>query len=148
MSSMASTSEGALSFSVAEVVEDVLQQHGSRVRGLDLESRKAEEAGIFCFLFFVSCFIFSASNQGKNSKFVLVMVNEWERVIDGGCFVLVTDSVEEERSGGVAEEDGGSSGGEGFTGRAFGGGVQAGIEKWDHSLQCAQRGSLWSCAQG
>ncbi|XP_062144169.1 kinesin-like protein KIN-14I isoform X2 [Alnus glutinosa] len=44
MSSMASTSEGALSFSVAEVVEDVLQQHGSRVRGLDLESRKAEEA--------------------------------------------------------------------------------------------------------
>lgn len=67
MSSMASTSEGALSFSVAEVVEDVLQQHGSRVRGLDLESRKAEEAGIFCFSFsfLVSCFIFSASNQRK-----------------------------------------------------------------------------------
>lgn len=88
MSSMASTSEGALSFSVAEVVEDVLQQHGSRVRGLDLESRKAEEAGIFFFFFFlfVSCFIFSASKQRKISKFVLVMVNEWERVIDG--FVL------------------------------------------------------------
>ena len=57
MSSMASTTEGAFSFSVAEVVEDVLQQHGSRVRGLDLESRKAEEAGIFFFLFFFFFFI-------------------------------------------------------------------------------------------
>ncbi|KAK1560159.1 hypothetical protein Q3G72_022996 [Acer saccharum] len=36
--------EGALSFSVASVVEDVLQQHGTRLRDLDLESRKAEEA--------------------------------------------------------------------------------------------------------
>ncbi|KAJ9171773.1 hypothetical protein P3X46_015091 [Hevea brasiliensis] len=37
--------EGALmSFSVASVVEDVLQQHGNRLRDLDLESRKAEEA--------------------------------------------------------------------------------------------------------
>ncbi|XAR58399.1 Minus-end-directed kinesin ATPase [Bertholletia excelsa] len=36
--------EGALSFSVASVVEDVLQQHGTRSRGLDLESRRAEEA--------------------------------------------------------------------------------------------------------
>lgn len=43
---MAATTEGALSFSVAEVVEDVLQQHGNRLRDLDLESRKAEEAGI------------------------------------------------------------------------------------------------------
>ncbi|XWS31769.1 hypothetical protein CRYUN_Cryun23aG0104600 [Craigia yunnanensis] len=36
--------EGTLSFSVASVVEDVLQQHGNRSKGLDLESRKAEEA--------------------------------------------------------------------------------------------------------
>ncbi|XP_004495930.1 kinesin-like protein KIN-14I [Cicer arietinum] len=33
-----------LSFSVASVVEDVLQQHGTRLKDLDLESRKAEEA--------------------------------------------------------------------------------------------------------
>ncbi|XP_057535874.1 kinesin-like protein KIN-14I [Amaranthus tricolor] len=36
----------AMSFSVASVVEDVLQQHGVRQRGLDLESRRAEEAAI------------------------------------------------------------------------------------------------------
>ncbi|KAG8663553.1 kinesin-like protein KIN-14I isoform X2 [Manihot esculenta] len=37
--------DGALmSFSVASVVEDVLQQHGNRLGDLDLESRKAEEA--------------------------------------------------------------------------------------------------------
>ncbi|XP_061350284.1 kinesin-like protein KIN-14I [Gastrolobium bilobum] len=34
----------ALSFSVVSVVEDVLQQHGTRLQDLDLESRKAEEA--------------------------------------------------------------------------------------------------------
>lgn len=39
-----------MSFSVASVVEDVLQQHGNRLGnggggGLDLESRRAEEAG-------------------------------------------------------------------------------------------------------
>jgi kinesin family protein C2/C3 len=34
----------ALSFSVASVVEDVLQQHGTRLKDLDLESRKSEEA--------------------------------------------------------------------------------------------------------
>ncbi|KAK7337490.1 hypothetical protein VNO77_18067 [Canavalia gladiata] len=34
----------ALSFSVASVVEDVLQQHGPRLKDLDFESRKAEEA--------------------------------------------------------------------------------------------------------
>ncbi|KAM1169683.1 hypothetical protein ACFX19_031966 [Malus domestica] len=34
----------ALSFSVASVVEDVLQQHGTRLGDLKLESRKAEEA--------------------------------------------------------------------------------------------------------
>ncbi|XP_020550484.1 kinesin-like protein KIN-14I isoform X2 [Sesamum indicum] len=38
--------EGALSFSVASVVEDVLQQHGGRSRGLDLDARRAEEAAI------------------------------------------------------------------------------------------------------
>ncbi|KAF4403444.1 hypothetical protein G4B88_008090 [Cannabis sativa] len=38
--------EGTFSFSVVSVVEDVLQQHGNRNRGggLDLESRRAEEA--------------------------------------------------------------------------------------------------------
>ena len=40
---------GTLSFSVASVVEDVLQQHGNRLGDLDLESRKAEEAGSFIF---------------------------------------------------------------------------------------------------
>ncbi|KAL5795665.1 hypothetical protein ACOSQ2_000485 [Xanthoceras sorbifolium] len=38
--------EGTLSFSVASVVEDVLQQHGTRLRDLDLESRKAEETAL------------------------------------------------------------------------------------------------------
>ncbi|XP_057439244.1 kinesin-like protein KIN-14I [Lotus japonicus] len=33
-----------LSFSVASVMEDVLQQHGHRLKDLDLESRKAQEA--------------------------------------------------------------------------------------------------------
>lgn len=39
-------SNGALSFSVTSVVEDVLQQHGnnSRSSNLDLDARKAEEA--------------------------------------------------------------------------------------------------------
>jgi len=41
----------ALSFSVASVVEDVLQQHGTRLKDLDLESRKAEEAGNFPLFF-------------------------------------------------------------------------------------------------
>ncbi|XP_030543231.1 kinesin-like protein KIN-14I isoform X3 [Rhodamnia argentea] len=37
--------EGALSFSAASVVEDVLlQQHGTRLRDVDVESRRAEEA--------------------------------------------------------------------------------------------------------
>lgn len=44
--------EGALSFSVASVVEDVLQQHGVRSRELDLDSRRAEEAGIALFMIF------------------------------------------------------------------------------------------------
>ncbi|KAL3648079.1 Kinesin-like protein KIN-14I [Castilleja foliolosa] len=36
--------EGALSFSVSSVVEDVLQQHGNRPRRLDFDARRAEEA--------------------------------------------------------------------------------------------------------
>ncbi|XP_042515804.1 kinesin-like protein KIN-14I isoform X2 [Macadamia integrifolia] len=36
--------EGILSFSMASVVEDVLQQHGTRLSDIDLASRKAEEA--------------------------------------------------------------------------------------------------------
>ncbi|KAL0389673.1 UNVERIFIED_CONTAM: Kinesin-like protein KIN-14I [Sesamum calycinum] len=38
--------EGALSFSAASVVEDVLQQHGNRSRDLDFDARRAEEAAI------------------------------------------------------------------------------------------------------
>lgn len=47
--------DGALSFSVTSVVEDVLQQHGnnSRSRNLDLDARKAEEDGKFTVL---SCY--------------------------------------------------------------------------------------------
>lgn len=50
------TSE-ALSFNVASVVEDVLQQHGGRPRGIDLDSRRAEAAGIISLLFQFSFFI-------------------------------------------------------------------------------------------
>ncbi|XP_042501652.1 kinesin-like protein KIN-14I [Macadamia integrifolia] len=39
-------SDGILSFSMASVVEDVLQQHGTRVSDVDLASRKAEEAAL------------------------------------------------------------------------------------------------------
>lgn len=42
--SIAMATDGILSFSVASVVENVLQQHGNRTRDIDLESRKAEEA--------------------------------------------------------------------------------------------------------
>ncbi|KAK2965215.1 hypothetical protein RJ640_019970 [Escallonia rubra] len=38
--------EGGLPFSVASVVEGVLQQHGMRSRDLDLDSRRAEEAAM------------------------------------------------------------------------------------------------------
>ncbi|KAH6777344.1 P-loop nucleoside triphosphate hydrolases superfamily protein with CH domain-containing protein [Perilla frutescens var. hirtella] len=38
--------EGALSFSVASVVEDVLQQHENRSRDLDFDARRAEEAAM------------------------------------------------------------------------------------------------------
>ncbi|GAV56998.1 Kinesin domain-containing protein/CH domain-containing protein [Cephalotus follicularis] len=41
---MAAAEGCALSFSVASVVEDVLQQHGNRLRDLDFDSRRAEEA--------------------------------------------------------------------------------------------------------
>ncbi|XP_058738847.1 kinesin-like protein KIN-14I [Vicia villosa] len=37
-------SEASVSFSAASLVEDVLQQHGHRLKDLDLEYRKAEEA--------------------------------------------------------------------------------------------------------
>ncbi|KAL3849730.1 hypothetical protein ACJIZ3_011612 [Penstemon smallii] len=43
---MAAIQGTMLSFSVASVVEDVLQQHGNRSRGLDLDARRAEEAAI------------------------------------------------------------------------------------------------------
>ncbi|XP_021821255.1 kinesin-like protein KIN-14I isoform X1 [Prunus avium] len=38
--------EQVLPFSIASVVEDVLQQHGSRLSDIDLASRKAEEASL------------------------------------------------------------------------------------------------------
>lgn len=44
--------EGPLSFSVASVMEDVLQQHDNRPRDLDLDSRRAEEAGMCNLSFF------------------------------------------------------------------------------------------------
>lgn len=37
--------EDAFSFSMASVVEDVLQQHENRSRDLDFDARRAEEAG-------------------------------------------------------------------------------------------------------
>lgn len=45
---MASATEegGLMSFTVASVMEDVLQQHGNGLRDHDLEYRRAEEAGI------------------------------------------------------------------------------------------------------
>ncbi|CAI9105375.1 OLC1v1004286C1 [Oldenlandia corymbosa var. corymbosa] len=43
---MAAEGGGALSFSVASVVEDVLQQHGNRSRDLDWDARRAEEAAM------------------------------------------------------------------------------------------------------
>lgn len=48
------TDGAALVFSVASVVEDVLQQHGNRSRDLDLDARRAEEAGTRFSLFFFS----------------------------------------------------------------------------------------------
>lgn len=43
--------EDLLPFSVASMVEDVLEQHGKRLNDIDLASRKAEEAGIIFFFF-------------------------------------------------------------------------------------------------
>ena len=52
---MATTEDGVLDFSVASAVEDVLQQQGNRSRGVDLASRRAEEACmILSFLFFLN----------------------------------------------------------------------------------------------
>ena len=61
--------EGALSFSVASVVEDVLHQHGIRSRDLDLESRRAEEAGNFIFIFILNFTILTV----QTLKFYVVM---------------------------------------------------------------------------
>ena len=71
--------DGALLFSVASVVEDVLQQHGTRSADLDLESRKAEEAGTFflrilpsllpiCIEFVVSSYALVAEKSGRNEN--------------------------------------------------------------------------------
>lgn len=43
---MATAEDGVLDFSVASVVEDVLQQQGNRLSDVDLASRKAEEASL------------------------------------------------------------------------------------------------------
>lgn len=51
------TEEGIVQFSVASVVEDVLQQ-GKRLSDIDFASRKAEEACMFIYLI-----IFSLMNQ-------------------------------------------------------------------------------------
>ena len=39
--------ENLLSFSVASVVDDVLQRHSARPREIDMASRMSEEAGNF-----------------------------------------------------------------------------------------------------
>lgn len=39
------TEDGGMRFTVASVMEDVLQQHGNGLRDHDLDSRRAEEAG-------------------------------------------------------------------------------------------------------
>ncbi|KAM7274910.1 hypothetical protein ACFE04_016776 [Oxalis oulophora] len=58
------TTEGGLLslFSVASVVEDVLQQHGSRLGDLDLDSRKAQEAGYLLN----KCSCLTAHVQGRD----------------------------------------------------------------------------------
>lgn len=50
--------DSALSFSVASVMEDVLQQHDKRPRDLDFDSRRAEEAGMSVIVFFFFCNLF------------------------------------------------------------------------------------------
>lgn len=46
--------EQVLPFSIVSVVEDVLQQHGSRLSDIDLASRKAEEAcNYISFILFI-----------------------------------------------------------------------------------------------
>lgn len=58
--------EGTFSFSVTSVVEDVLQQHATRLGDIDLASRKAEEActiHIFLFVFLFS-FAIELGNAG------------------------------------------------------------------------------------
>lgn len=40
-----------LDFSVVEMVDDVIQQHGKRLSDIDLASRKANEACMFIFFF-------------------------------------------------------------------------------------------------
>lgn len=62
------TEGGALVFSVASVVEDVLQQHGNRSRDLDLDARRAEEAGNF-FLLLIFPFYFSTNLRNSRSQF-------------------------------------------------------------------------------
>jgi hypothetical protein len=57
----------ALSFSVASVVEDVLQQHGTRLKDLDLESRKSEEAGNFIIIILSGKFHFSLYHYRHSS---------------------------------------------------------------------------------
>lgn len=68
---MAAATEGALPFSVAAVVEDVLQQHGTRSRPLDLDARRAEEDG--------KCF-----GEFRSRILVFLMWREW-RTLDFVC---------------------------------------------------------------
>lgn len=65
----AMAAEAALFFSVASVVEDVLQQHGPRLKDLDLESRKAEEAGTFPLLLF-----FLGFHQNSVLEFLIILI--------------------------------------------------------------------------
>lgn len=68
--------DGALSFSVASVVEDVLQQHGSRSRNLDLDARRAEEAGNFLMLLLAN-YQFAISSFVANSSIESIWANKY-----------------------------------------------------------------------
>jgi hypothetical protein len=52
-------SETSLSFSVASVVEDVLQQHGHPLKHLDFDSRIAQQAGTYFLIIILILILFT-----------------------------------------------------------------------------------------
>ena len=61
-------SDRTLSFSVASVVEDVLQQHENQLKDFDLESRRAEETGNSALFFELNAF-----SHDHNAHFELMI---------------------------------------------------------------------------